>query len=109
MKQSRIFNIFVLLVIVFYSCNKSEKVLPVRNCSNETPFFITSAFNNYDNDDSEQGIKFTIVVNTELYGLISSYIYRYINDLYNEGYLADVYSSSGGNPEDLRNFLENTV
>ncbi|HOP06207.1 MAG TPA: putative Ig domain-containing protein [candidate division Zixibacteria bacterium] len=47
-------------------------------------------------------VKFTIVINSDLLSQVTPAIDQYVMDLTGEGYEVEVYSSIGGNPEDLR-------
>jgi len=50
-------------------------------------------------------IKFLVVVNTDLYPLITTGLDQYVLDLNAEGYEVEIYTSSGGTPEEMREFL----
>ncbi|MFZ5981173.1 MAG: PKD domain-containing protein [Candidatus Zixiibacteriota bacterium] len=51
-------------------------------------------------------VKILVVVNTALYPLIISGLDQYVLDLNAEGYEVEVYISSGGTPEEMREFLQ---
>ena len=50
--------------------------------------------------------RFCVIVNSTLYNSIQSSIDQYVMDLTAEGYNVEVYTSSGGTPQDLRSFLQ---
>ncbi len=52
------------------------------------------------------GAKFCVIVNSTLYDDIQSSVDQYVMDLTKEGYDVEVYTTSGGTPEDLRAFLQ---
>lgn len=47
-----------------------------------------------------------VAVNSSLYPLIQSSLDQYVIDLTNDGYDVEVYTTSGGTPEDFRGFLQ---
>jgi len=47
-----------------------------------------------------------VIINTDLYPQIAAAIDQYVLDLTSEGYSVNVYTTAGGNPEDLRSFLQ---
>ncbi|MBN1211203.1 MAG: hypothetical protein JXA92_01380 [candidate division Zixibacteria bacterium] len=50
--------------------------------------------------------KFLIIINTDLYALVTASIDLYMQDLNNDGYEVELVSSSGGTAEDMRTFLQ---
>lgn len=50
--------------------------------------------------------KYCVIVNSTLYPQIETEITRYLADLSDEGYAAEVYLTSGGTPEDFRSFIQ---
>jgi len=70
------------------------------------PFEVKLARKNSEFRMMENGMKFCVLVNSSLYGSIQSSLDQYVMDLTGEGYEVEVYTSSGGNPEDLRSFLQ---
>ncbi len=53
-----------------------------------------------------QNPKFVIIVNTDLLGQINPEIDLYALDVTGEGFDVDIYTSSGGTPEDMRSYLQ---
>lgn len=47
-----------------------------------------------------------VIVNEDIYDAISSALDQYINDLSSEGFTANIVTSSGGTPEELRLYLQ---
>jgi len=69
--------------------------------------FVTSTIQKSPNlKKSSQGTKFSVIVNSSLYGDVQSSIDQYILDLTNEGYDVDLHTTSGGTPQDMRAFLQ---
>lgn len=52
-------------------------------------------------------VKFCIIINTDLYPLVTTAVDQYILDLNNEDYDVELITASGGTPEDLRELLTN--
>jgi hypothetical protein len=54
----------------------------------------------------KENARFAIIVNSDLYDTLYSAINLYSLDVAGEGFAVDVYSSSGGTPEEFRAFLQ---
>jgi len=70
------------------------------------PFQIKLAAESLRLKSTAIGTKFCVIVNSSLYSQIQSSIDQYVLDLTGEGYIVEVYTTSGGTPEDLRTFLQ---
>jgi len=72
------------------------------------PFEFKPARNISKAKNPDHGAKFCVVVNSLLYSSIQPSIDQYVLDLSVEGYDVEVYTMSGGTPEELRTFLLGT-
>ena len=60
----------------------------------------------FENNNDRKGVEFCVIINAVLYNQVQSSIDQYIMDLIGEGYDAELYTTLGGSPEDLRAFLQ---
>jgi hypothetical protein len=60
----------------------------------------------FENKNDQKGVEFYVIVNTTLYNQVQASVDQYMMDLIGEGYDAELYTSLGGTPENLRAFLQ---
>jgi PKD repeat protein len=70
------------------------------------PFEAKTVLEKSPDKSADYYVKFLIIVNTDLYPLITGSVDQYILDLNDEGYEVELVTSSGGTAEDLRAFLQ---
>jgi hypothetical protein len=68
--------------------------------------FLAELVKSVDSRDSQRlNSRFSVIVNSDLWGALSAAISLYALDVAGEGFDVDVYSVSGGTPEELRSLL----
>jgi hypothetical protein len=70
------------------------------------PFMIEKIATEHISGGRAWGAKISVIVNDLLYGQTAPSIDQYVMDLTGEGYNVELYTTSGGTPEDMRAFLQ---
>ncbi|UCF08954.1 MAG: IPT/TIG domain-containing protein, partial [Thermoplasmata archaeon] len=69
------------------------------------PFHIEHVFSDGPNRMGSRTLKALVLVNSGLYPGIQNKLNRYISDLTSDGYSVELYTTSGGTPQELKTFI----